>query len=175
MVGVDGWARIINEHPQFDGMEFAYDKEEGACTCKIYRKDRTHPTIVTEYMGECKRNTQPWQSHPTRMLRHKTLIQCARLAFGFAGIFDQDEAERVIEGSAAEVHVGHESDSRRPELIAKGESAARLGTVKYQEFWVALSAEEKQVIGAVEKRRMYDMSLAVDSAEPVDAAAPEDK
>ncbi|EIW8486391.1 MULTISPECIES: phage recombination protein Bet [Klebsiella/Raoultella group] len=175
VVGVDGWARIINEHPQFDGMEFAYDKEEGACTCKIYRKDRTHPTIVTEYMGECKRNTQPWQSHPTRMLRHKTLIQCARLAFGFAGIFDQDEAERVIEGSTAEVHVGHESDGRRPELIAKGESAARLGTVKYQEFWVALSAEEKQVIGAVEKRRMYDMSLAVDNAEPVDAAAPEDK
>ncbi|WP_244586198.1 hypothetical protein [Escherichia coli] len=40
---------------------------------------------------------------------------------------------------------------------------------------VALSAEEKQVIGAVEKRRMYDMSLAVDNAEPVDAAAPEDK
>lgn len=31
------------------------------------------------------------------------------------------------------------------------------------------------VIGAVEKRRMYDMSLAVDNAEPVDAAAPEDK
>ena len=54
-------------------------------------------------------------------------------------------------------------------------SAARLGTVKYQEFWVALSAEEKQVIGAVEKRRMYDMSLAVDNAEPVDAAATEDK
>ncbi len=113
--------------------------------------------------------------HPTRTLRHKTLIQCARLAFGFAGIFDQDEAERVIEGSTTEVHVGHESDGRRPELIAKGESAARLGTVKYQEFWVALSAEEKQVIGAVEKRRMYDMSLAVDNAEPVDAAAPEDK
>ncbi len=105
-------------------MEFSYDKEEGACTCKIYRKDRKHPTIVTEYMGECKRNTQPWQSHPTRMLRHKTLIQCARLAFGFAGIFDQDEAERVIEGTTAEVHAGHESDSRRPDLIAKGESAA---------------------------------------------------
>ncbi|MES3405284.1 phage recombination protein Bet, partial [Enterobacter hormaechei] len=119
VVGVDGWARIINEHPQFDGMEFSYDKEEGACTCKIYRKDRKHPTIVTEYMGECKRNTQPWQSHPTRMLRHKTLIQCARLAFGFAGIFDQDEAERVIEGTTAEVHAGHESDSRRPDLIAK--------------------------------------------------------
>lgn len=84
-----------------------------------------------------------------------------------------DEAERVIEGTTAEVHAGHESDSRRPELIAKGESAARLGTVKYQEFWVALSAEEKQVIGAVEKRRMYDMSLAVDNAEPVNVAETE--
>ncbi len=78
-----------------------------------------------------------------------------------------------IEGTTAEVHAGHESDSRRPDLIAKGESAARQGTIKYQEFWVALSAEEKQVIGAVEKRRMYDMSLAIDNAEPVNVAETE--
>lgn len=25
------------------------------------------------------------------------MIQCARLAFGFAGIYDQDEAERIVE------------------------------------------------------------------------------
>jgi predicted transcriptional regulator len=31
------------------------------------------------------------------MLRHKALIQCARLAFGYTGIFDQDEAERIAE------------------------------------------------------------------------------
>jgi hypothetical protein len=29
------------------------------------------------------------------MLRHKALIQCARVAFGFAGIHDPDEAERI--------------------------------------------------------------------------------
>jgi hypothetical protein len=34
------------------------------------------------------------------MLRHKSLIQCARIAFGFVGIYDQDEAERIIEGQA---------------------------------------------------------------------------
>lgn len=32
------------------------------------------------------------------MLRHKALIQCARVAFGFSGIYDQDETERIIEG-----------------------------------------------------------------------------
>jgi hypothetical protein len=31
-----------------------------------------------------------------RMLRHKALIQAARLAFGFSGIYDQDEAERIV-------------------------------------------------------------------------------
>jgi len=29
-------------------------------------------------------------------LRHKALIQAARLAFGFSGIYDQDEAERIV-------------------------------------------------------------------------------
>ena len=96
VVGVDGWSRIINNHPQFDGMDFEQDEE--ACTCIIYRKDRGHPIRVTEWMAECRRDgVGPWKSHPRRMLRHKAMIQCARLAFGYTGIFDQDEAERIVE------------------------------------------------------------------------------
>ena len=96
VVGVDGWSRIINSHPQFDGMDFEQDAE--SCTCIIYRKDRSHPIKVTEWMDECKRDgVGPWKSHPKRMLRHKAMIQCARLAFGFVGVFDQDEAERIAE------------------------------------------------------------------------------
>jgi hypothetical protein len=34
------------------------------------------------------------------MLRHKAMIQCARIAFGFGGIYDADEAERIIESQA---------------------------------------------------------------------------
>jgi len=95
VVGVDGWSRIINGHEQYDGMDFEQDKE--SCTCIIHRKDRNHPTKATEYLEECKRDTGPWGSHPKRMLRHKAMIQCARLAFGYVGIYDQDEAERIIE------------------------------------------------------------------------------
>ena len=102
VVGVDGWSRIINSHPQFDGMEFEQDAE--SCTCVIYRKDRGRPIKVTEWMSECKRGTGPWQSHPRRMLRHKSMIQCARLAFGYGGIYDQDEAERIVD--ATEKHMG---------------------------------------------------------------------
>ncbi len=100
VVGVDGWSRIINSHPQFDGMDFEQDDE--GCTCSIFRKDRSRPVRVTEYMVECRRDgVGPWKSHPRRMLRHKAMIQCARLAFGFVGIYEQDEAERIIEGTVS--------------------------------------------------------------------------
>ena len=100
VVGVDGWARIINSHPQMDGMDFVQDEE--SCTCIIYRKDRNHPTKVTEWMSECRRSVGPWASHPKRMLRHKAMIQAARLAFGFAGIYDSDEAERIVQATSPE-------------------------------------------------------------------------
>ena len=162
VVGVDGWSRIINENPQFDGMEFQQDGD--SCTCKIYRKDRKHPICVTEWMDECCRQpfttrdgkviNGPWQSHPKRMLRHKAMIQCARLAFGFAGIYDKDEAERIIEGTATAVVAGKETDERRPALIAKCEEAAQLSMEVFAETWKNLSQEERQIIGNAEKERI---------------------
>lgn len=100
VVGIDGWLRIINDHPQMDGMDIAGDDDQ--CTVTIYRKDRSRPTVATEYAAECARNTEPWRSHPARMLRHKAIIQCSRIAFGFA-LKDPDEAERIIEAQASEI------------------------------------------------------------------------
>jgi phage recombination protein Bet len=112
VVGVDGWARIINGNSNFDGMEFVQDDE--SCTCKIYRKDRSHPTAVTEYMSECRRdNVQPWKTHPKRMLRHKAMIQCARIAFGFGGIYDEDEAERIVQQKPSEKEVNPQPIAKR--------------------------------------------------------------
>lgn len=104
IVGVDGWSRIINEHPHLDGVTFTLAEETTEfagkdvplwCECTIHRKDREVPTTVREYFREVSRDTGPWQSHPTRMLRHKTLIQCSRVAFGYTGIYDEDEAQRI--------------------------------------------------------------------------------
>lgn len=97
IVSVDGWARIINDNPNCDGIQFEQDEE--SATCKIYRKDRNHPTIVTEYLSECMMPSSPvWKKYPKRMLRHKALIQCARVAFGFSGIYDEDEVQRINNG-----------------------------------------------------------------------------
>lgn len=107
IVSIDGWLRIINEHPQFDGMEFVDNVVDGklfSITCRMFRKDRSRPVEVTEYMSECVRGTDTWKQWPARMLRHKATIQAARYAFGLAGIYDQDEAERI--GPAKEIEMG---------------------------------------------------------------------
>lgn len=98
MVSVDGWIRIMNEHPAFDGIEFEYVNDEKGQTeaieSIIFRKDRAHPIKTIEYMDECKRATDPWKQSPRRMLRHRALIQGARIAFGFSGIASEgDEVE----------------------------------------------------------------------------------
>lgn len=119
VVGVDGWSRIINDHEQSDGFEFRESEKHitmpDAKPCPewmevvIYRKDRTHPIVVREYLDEVyrplgtysngdKHKPGPWQTHTKRFLRHKTLIQGARIAYGFSGIYDEDEAGRIVEG-----------------------------------------------------------------------------
>jgi phage recombination protein Bet len=107
VVSIDGWVSLCQSHKSMNGMKFddhlTEDGEIEAITCKIYRKDRDHPTEVTEYMDECNRNTDPWKKWPKRMLRHKAMIQCARYAFGFSGIYDQDEAERLATEPVQEV------------------------------------------------------------------------
>lgn len=140
VVGVDGWSRIMNDHPDFDGMDFEQDDE--SCTCRIYRKGRSHPIQVTEYMSECKRGAGPWLSHPKRMLRHKAMIQCARLAFGFGGIYDQDEAERIAEVDMGKVNVVELptiSQERIEQLYAAVESVTSLEELT--EVWKAGNTE----------------------------------
>ncbi len=130
VVSVDGWSRIINDNPKFNGLEFAYSDNivtpNGGKPCPewceviIHRKDRDVPIRIREYLdevyipprkGKSKFGKQeeyvvdgPWQSHTKRFLRHKTLIQGARIAFGFAGIHDEDEAYRIIQGEAVRVN-----------------------------------------------------------------------
>lgn len=168
VVGVDGWSRIINSNPMFDGVDF--DQDDEACTCRIYRKDRNHPISVTEYLSECKRPIGPWQSHPKRMLRHKALIQCARLAFGFVGIYDQDEADRIMEikdinqkpvrqtpQSIAETQI-IESTPERDKLIADLELVVtENGLDAYAETFENMTKEQRQLLGIHEHQRLKEL------------------
>lgn len=119
IVGVDGWIRIMHEHPQFEALEFRYCDDwtfdEAWTEAIITRKDRDKPFMAREYLSECHRETEPWKKWPRRMLRHKAMIQCARLAFGFAGIHDPDEGERILESTADLLPVNPKAAATAPQ------------------------------------------------------------
>ena len=87
LITVNGWAKLINAQPAFCGIEFAESKEQDGAiprwmSCTIYRTDRVKPITVKEYLIELKTEHPCWQVMPRRMLRHRAMQQCARLAFG---------------------------------------------------------------------------------------------
>lgn len=113
VVSIDGWISLAHKHPQYDGEELRWAEKKFVpdggkpcpewCEVVVYRKDTSHPTVIREYLDEVYRKTGPWQSHTKRMLRHKTMIQGYRVAFGFSGLYDEDEAQRVaVEGPTTE-------------------------------------------------------------------------
>lgn len=157
VVGVDGYVSKITGNRDFDGMEVEYSDEivqqdddakpcPSWCEVRIYRKSVERPTIAREYLDEVYRPAfetrngkvnGPWQSHTKRMLRHKTIIQAGRIAFGLTGFFDDDEARRIIETSAEYVPAGKpyvemptalpESSETRPPVESDGVSTPPAG------------------------------------------------
>ena len=109
IVSTDGWNKLMTSHPNYKTHYYRQSEKmvelKGAKSCPewmeivIIKKDNSEVPI-REYLDECFRDLKflnPWQTHTKRMLRHKTKIQGAREAFGFGGIYDHDEGERIIE------------------------------------------------------------------------------
>lgn len=163
VVSVDGWIRIIQEHEHYNGMEIRVPDEMIEDTSErkhrhkrcwewmevtIFRKDRDHQTPVVEYFDEVYRQSlnlksqdgswyevaTPWQSHTKRMMRHKTIIQSGRVTFGFAGIYDDDEAQRILDderivstvpaGQAAKTHTDAAREALRKRQGAPAQRSA---------------------------------------------------
>lgn len=107
LVGIDGWAKLVNDQPDYNGCEFEIGEMvpfefcvsyEGALetkpapsyvTCRIYRKSWDHPFEATEWMDECYRrgggrNRKPgsWDTNPRRRLRNKAFAEAVRMCFG---------------------------------------------------------------------------------------------
>ena len=88
-ITIDGWSKLMNDHPQYAGMSLRDSTEliDGIPTwieCTIYRNDRILPIVIKEYYEEVKTDHPSWQQMPRRMLRHRVIQQCARLAFNIS-------------------------------------------------------------------------------------------
>lgn len=161
IVPIDGWAKLVNREGSYDGCEFETILDEKgkpySIACRMFRKDRSHPTEITEYLSECHRDTEPWNGWPSRMLRHKAFIQAARYAFSLSGVMDDDEAERMID---AEV----EAPRQRPALPAPRELQ--------DQPWDSRQAREPVGAGLEQELDRTARASSVPSAETKPSPAP---
>ena len=90
MITLDGWVKLLHRHPRFRGLSF----EEGPTdehglplwvACTVFWEGFACPWVVREWASEHRSLHESWLNHPRRMLRHKALTQCARLALGIGG------------------------------------------------------------------------------------------
>lgn len=112
IVSVDGWLALLNRQPDYDGLtvDFSDDLVEIGgvklpefCRVSIHRKSLTRPVVISEYATEVFQPTEVWKKYPRRMMRHKAIIQCARIAFSISGIYDREEAENIVAGAGEDV------------------------------------------------------------------------
>lgn len=114
IVGYDGWVRLVERQTDYEGEEWkhGFDETPGPdgeplgffYECLMYRRGRRFPISRRQYFRENVRDTEPWRGMPTRMLMIRAYIQSARAAFGFGGIYDDDEGEKIAMGDGMEVH-----------------------------------------------------------------------
>lgn len=123
VVPVDGYLSLMRRHPDYlsSTCEMGTDKIAGDyAEVTIYTRGQVAASLPPfrhrEYMAECKGNTGPWRSHPTRMLKHKAYSQAVRYCFGVYAP-DEDEWQRAGMATdepravAAEVHPVVELDA----------------------------------------------------------------
>lgn len=96
MTGINGFLRIANSHPQFDGMEVSFEWDGKAlisATAKVYRKDRRFPSVATAYMAEYGKPTPIWKTMPSIMLSKCAKSLAIREAFisELGGLYTQEE------------------------------------------------------------------------------------
>ncbi len=126
MTGINGFLKIANSHPQFDGMEveFSYDgKTLLSATAKVYRKDRRFPSVATAHMTEFAKPTPIWKSMPSIMLSKCAKSLAIREAFinELGGLYTQEEMP-------AEFAPPREASIPKEELIVSEKTGKVIGT-----------------------------------------------
>jgi hypothetical protein len=101
VVSLDGWVKLVNRHPEFQGVTFTYSLDRVASMgthrphewveCSITRKGIPAPFTAREYFEEVNQNRGVWLTHPIRATRNAALVQAARYAFGLSGVGVADE------------------------------------------------------------------------------------
>jgi len=124
-ITIDGWSKLMNDHSQYAGMSLRDSTEliDGIpawMECTIYRNDRILPIVIKEYLEEVRTDHPSWQQMPRRMLRHRVIQQCARLALNISSTdhsYKNQSTQVKVKNSGEEKPWRNQMDTLKYQLI----------------------------------------------------------
>jgi phage recombination protein Bet len=136
MTGINGFLRIANSHPAFDGMEVSFEwdgKTLVSSTAKVYRKDRRFPSVATAYMAEYSKPTPIWKQMPSIMLSKCAKSLAIREAFiqELGGLYTQEEMPADFAPPKHEPVVFSTDGEERVKITESGISVAQTEEVVF--------------------------------------------
>lgn len=103
MAGRDGYLRVANEHPAFDGMKTRVERDDKGipikATCTVWRKDRGHPIICEAWYSEYKKSSPVWNQYPSAMISKVAEVLALKRSFAINGVVTEEEIGNEPAGS----------------------------------------------------------------------------
>lgn len=159
MAGRDGYLRVANEHPMFDGIESRVERDANdkpvKAICSVWRKDRSHPTTCEAYLSEYKKSSPVWTQYPSAMLMKVAEVLALKRSFSINGVVSEEE---IGHDGAGTREAAQEVAKRK---IAAGSPASAESTV--------IDADTEEIISDPEEAMHRDiMQKARPSKVPYD-------
>lgn len=95
MAGRDGYLRVANEHPMFDGMETRVERTEQGipikAICSVWRKDRAHPITCEAFFNEYAKQSPVWRQYKSAMIGKVAEVLALKRSFSINGVVTEEE------------------------------------------------------------------------------------
>jgi phage recombination protein Bet len=128
MAGRDGYLRVANEDPQFDGMETRVERDQNnlpiKATCSVWRKDRTHAITCEAYFSEYVKTSPVWRQYPSAMISKVAEVLALKRSFSINGVVTEEEIGDGMPRGSAEA--AQEAAQRKIIEMQKPQPAAEL-------------------------------------------------
>lgn len=95
MAARDGYLRVANESPEFDGMETRVVRTENGipikAICTVWRKDRNHPIVCEAFYNEYAKSSPVWKQYPSAMISKVAEVLALKRSFAINGVVTEEE------------------------------------------------------------------------------------
>lgn len=146
MAGRDGYLRVANDHPMFDGIETRVERDSKnipiKAVCTVWRKDRSHPTICEAYFNEYYKpgyGDKPgiWDTYKSAMIAKVSEVLALKRSFSINGVVTEEE-------------IGDQAPAPQHEPRGSSAAAKELGETKVRALQAGASRQEAEQIHEAE-------------------------